>query len=464
MTATEPISHEPLDGHKSEFQSLPTELLRAICSYLPTSSVPSFRLLCVGCAAIGDEYLLPKIHFHVDEKQIARLEAISEHPAIAKNITEFHYHAFLLPFKPLPMSVSKGGFTYGISDASHPDQIPPEKYRAYQKAVIAQKRIMSTRACYKALIRLFARTNSLKSAVFSFSYDDSTWTSITGFYEAWAQDAELHAIGGLVTMIQAMAECSTRLIKFEAGPLSWRAFKSVRLRESLGTMFGASLKELRFCISVHTNGAFDGDQYEQARTYFESSQMLIEFVDSFRNLTTLHLHIDLDHEDLANQHVNWPVELSNIDDGVSIWQCLSDLSLSGIKCGQSELVDFLQRHSSTLQNLALSDICLYKPTDSWCTFLPEVKSSVSLKTAKISGTLTNGQGECWRLAPPEWCKVGMVRKVEKYLLFGGDVPLTRWNMNDEEDTENDDDDDDGDDVSQEEAYGSAGDGDAVMTP
>ncbi|KAI9785347.1 MAG: hypothetical protein M1839_000365 [Geoglossum umbratile] len=64
------------------------------------------------------------------------------------------------------------------------------------------------------------------------------------------------------------------------------------------------------------------------------------------------------------------------------WSRLTSLHLDGFTLDQGRLLDFLRRHSDTLEDLGLSWICL--SNGSWKSLLEGMKSSLSLRTVSIN--------------------------------------------------------------------------------
>lgn len=123
------------------------------------------------------------------------------------------------------------------------------------------------------------------------------------------------------------------------------------------------------------------------------------------------------------------------------WPKLRKLSLSGFSATPDSLASLLAKHSSTLKDLRLRDISWEKDASdapeekkkvplrsiqhcAWPRVLQEIAECLSLERSTASGTLSeNGDVLGWQLDKDD----ELAADVEKYLISGGQCPLTAYN-------------------------------------
>lgn len=101
----------------------------------------------------------------------------------------------------------------------------------------------------------------------------------------------------------------------------------------------------------------------------------------------------IDLESLSVDGCNWSFRISTKHIlGTTTWSHLTSLNFSTATFDQGELLDLLRRHSSTLKDLQLFDICL--TNGSWKILLEGMKSSLLLQVILINDAFEeNNEGE-----------------------------------------------------------------------
>lgn len=80
--------------------SLPPELLREICSYLPLPDLKKCRLLCNSLRFAGEPSLLPILNLTFESSSFDRLKEICQNPLVCSGVRQIHYEISHLVCSP----------------------------------------------------------------------------------------------------------------------------------------------------------------------------------------------------------------------------------------------------------------------------------------------------------------------------------------------------------------------------
>ena len=420
--------------------SFPHELLYKICQYLPTEQIPIFRLLNKQCAAVGVEFLLPHVVYFVSRRQLDRLEAITQHPTIPRYVSQFRFDSALFASEPATYTVFQQIVNRPWAGNPDTEAILQEKYRLYKKALAEQNDMITSHRCYRALKDFFLKCQRLDVVEFAeeYSYVDRGEPSHGMIRLKGPED--VRAAGGLVAMLRALSDAEAKVRDITIAPTTWRVLKSRSLLGDLRPPFTTSVQSLALSLATISDSV--GEDQDEAREYMIKTSALRTLLSGFPNLKEL--QVDMDSADWDDP-MYMPVLFSDIDGGTLCFQHLRQLTLGGMNVEEAMLIAFLERHKTTLRGLSLFDIWLMKIGDSWLTFLPRVRRAVKLEKASITGTLGHHMAaEYWHLEDPIERPRGLSRRLERYLLYGGRLPLSTENNGKEEAFSDSGDDDDED--------------------
>lgn len=140
--------------------------------------------------------------------------------------------------------------------------------------------------------------------------------------------------------------------------------RKFKLRMSTGRYFDETGAELRACRRLMKNGRC-ADLLSQADDHLEKLRDQARFT--------------------------WETKLWPQTDRSRCRPCLAQIDhqsgVVGHRVKEDELVQFLEKHRATLQNLCLHDICL--ATGEWPHALPQMRSSIQLDCCLLEGVLSS---------------------------------------------------------------------------
>jgi hypothetical protein len=116
--------------------------------------IRSLRRLNRACAAVGMEYLLPKVRFFVHNDEVERLETVGKHYDLPKQVTCFAFYGNTLPLKPQEFRFWKESLRTDSLWATHSPKSEVEKrakYNQYLKLIKEQEELVASKRVYTAL-------------------------------------------------------------------------------------------------------------------------------------------------------------------------------------------------------------------------------------------------------------------------------------------------------------------------
>lgn len=228
-----------------------------------------------------------------------------------------------------------------------------------------------------------------------------------------------------------------RIKTFEAKWIDWRFLSNHHILPIMTDVF-KNLTSLHLGISVAGDGAWQlNDTFEEDADYDDFYEFatvlgrkgLSVFLASLMALESLKIQIKPQSQPRALWTMeDGPPMMRHVIPSEQTWPKLRELTLSFMHFTEDEFLDLLLRHRPLLKKLDLRDIMIFK---SWHEFLPKL-SAMRLEEVTVNGSLCGtppgaheyrieGQ-ENWHL----W-ENGLAKKVSKYLVEGGEFPLTDEN-------------------------------------
>jgi hypothetical protein len=176
-------------------------------------------------------------------------------------------------------------------------------------------------------------------------------------------------------------------------------------------------------LDLKTDTLEDQSHFQEIITQGE----MRKFLSQLRMLR--HLSVSA-YSELPEQEVLWfHAPLEHILDTSTTWPYLQSLHLDGIDSSASELLYFLELHSSTLKTLTIRNY--YLLSGSWIQALPEIHEFLSLKRAEIAGAL-EAYNELWLIRIPEFDENCFLAEDLGYWLTHRQIdsafPLTKENL------------------------------------
>jgi hypothetical protein len=242
----------------------------------------------------------------------------------------------------------------------------------------------------------------------------------------------------LNSLLLAIADTGIKLDKLRAGALSWQFFR--QSWERLGKMANACTSLRSIHLILHT-GSREPDIVGTGNTdchrYMAETRAIHYFLGHLQNLETLKVKFDFGpevEEEGAEVKRRFPLRLEHAV-GNTFWPRLTRLDLGCFEVQEEVLLDFLDKHKSTLRFLGLCDVALDRG-GSWFSLLPKVQDMLTLRDAVVFGLLyARGLGavnsEEWHIPFPDgWPRHShaLGNRLTDYLVNGGELPLNRDNM------------------------------------
>ncbi|KAI1352610.1 hypothetical protein F5Y01DRAFT_278942 [Xylaria sp. FL0043] len=467
--------------------SVPVEIVYAICSRLSVDDILNFRLVNKLFADVGAAYMLPEVTFYMHRDDLDRLKTISLHPIFSRHVTSLTYFAGTLDSP----QVSWREFVQDHKRRMRwdgklrkanatPTQLMAE-YRRYSDAVDEQDKLMEGRRdldLLKEVLPRFPRLKELTMSAGNLFYEKCYHTRRK---KPFSEFLETGYMGGahpegkrqMDALLRANAHSPCALTSFRAGSFHWRFFK--RSERELTRMFKplASLTSIELCVSVDPadERVHEGNSLRKCQRVLAKGGMRSMFQHTPR-LESLWVEI-------------LGLEYDTIEKGAAFrdliapgfhWPHLKELVLGGFAGDRTEIMNALLLHKNTLRKLCLRDVTL--TSTSWRKLLPDIRRNLHLEEACICGDIyglhehdsdaegswindpTNLPLEYWGLSVPEIDADDMRDSINMYCRQGGEkypdeVPLSRDVVNRyyreyvrpyfENDEYSDEDDEDGDD-------------------
>ncbi|TGJ88118.1 hypothetical protein E0Z10_g700 [Xylaria hypoxylon] len=382
--------------------NVPHEILYIVCSLLHVNDILSFRLVNKVFAHIGAAYMLREVTCYMYQEDLARLEAISEHPIFSKHVRSLVY--FTLTLK-VPI-VSRGDFV--------------------QKNVDVLEKVLPRFPNLEALTmtsRILANSLVMQSAD----------QPVTGLLLDALLRANAHSRGSLTSL---RAVC-----------VHWTFFN--RSEQELARMF-QPLSNLTL-IEISITLGFDGDMGYCAESLCKFKRVLAKgavrnILKSIQQLESLYI----ENRNLGFGGTGVGVSPSDVIQPGFCWPKLKALGLSGVKGDRTEIMNILLLHKATLQTLRLRDIHL--TSTSWRKLLPDIRKNLCLEEACICGYIWGAfeneadtqdswnhplgiqDTEYWDLSEPEDGSHDMRESINVYCRQGGEnypdeLPLSELVVN-----------------------------------
>ncbi|KAI1261559.1 hypothetical protein F5Y18DRAFT_401637 [Xylariaceae sp. FL1019] len=420
---------------------IPPEIVYVIVSFLDIDSLQSVRLVNRKLAEIGAAYMLPEVTFYMHSEELARLQAIAQHPVFSKHVRSLTYSGHALDSPKVSWREFLRDYKLELRWNSrlkklnyHPNQLLAE-YNKYCDAAAEQDLIMNSEADIALLKDILPRFPKLESM---------TMSSGGRFYEGSHHNTKRHKplddiLRGsafhsldpegsrpLEALLVANAEARCTLKSFRAGFLHWKFFK--RPEWVLRRMFTplANLTSIEISISLDS-GDEETDEFHDHDSLVKCQRVMAKgslrhMLRSMPQLQTICVEfLDMDVDELTKG-----AALADIIAPGFHWPQLQELALGGLSCDRKELMDCLTLHKDTLRILCLRDMAL--KSTSWCKLLPDIRRKMDLADACICGVLygcreTDQFGdealEYWDLSVPEVGDQDMRDSVNVYCRHGG---------------------------------------------
>ena len=453
---------------------LPNEILHMVFEQLtrrhPQRDVARLRLVCKLFADIGNYYLLSEAHLFFKSCKFQQLRQISEHPTISKKVDSLFYEADMLtnyglmqnwkenicvpgwmktvaPEESCPPSTASArderAHSRNLKKAmygpkyTHSETLLRRAYAEYKSHLADQESMRSQDYNLELLKNALMKMPNLKTIEVS---TECCLGRSAGMEQAFkdglsmpygdTETKEGCGVGQLRAILLAAEAARLKLETLTAGSLDWRFFRESS-KQNQGTLqkMQSALRSLRTLkLYISTSSEYDDDMYfddlshvmvPECATYLHEHSHLTDFVTATPDLERLDINFDCDEP-------YPPATLGDIV-GTFQWHSLRVAAFAYISADEDCLVQFFDRHASTLRKLRLDTILL--TTGSWPSLLRSARKTLTLEQAALCGKLSslNPDVQSFYFDLPPGLNSGKKAKieavVEEYLVEGGEGPL-----------------------------------------
>ncbi|KAI1320421.1 hypothetical protein F5Y16DRAFT_389851 [Xylariaceae sp. FL0255] len=381
---------------------VPPEILYVVCSFLSVDDLQNVRLVSKALADIGASYMLPEVTFYMDEKELHRLHAISEHPIFSKHVHSLTYFAmaldnvswreFLIDYKSEVRWDSK--LKGRNIQSAH---LKPE-YDKYLKALHMQDFIMKKELDIDMLREVLKRfpklTKMTMSAGDKFYEGPFEIRRSKGVDDVLRYDASTtlppEGVRPLEALLRANMDAKCALKTLRAGFLHWRFFETPV--ENLTAMFSplANLTHLHLILchkfSAGEELSENDDDDIEVDFIMECQRTLAK--GGLKHVLRLMPQLQVLTIDILSEECEEQLKAATLRDIFDPGFRLSNLKglvLAGVSCDREPLMDFLLLHKNTLQKLCLRNITL--ESTSWRKLLPDIRKNLDLNDVCICDLL-----------------------------------------------------------------------------
>ncbi len=433
---------------------LPTEIKRIIAFHLLSDDpadgeiihIKQLRLVNKDYALVAAEPLFSEIYLMLKPESFERMRQISVHPSYSKLVKSLRYEPdglvkysdyrdwveshpsatrylskneqWQAMLARLTKYTGEHGYEAGCQNyeeqyavAIQSDEWLRSNYNPYQKNFQDQAFIRQREHNRGLFMEAMARLPGLEHVIVNFEYgimkQMAALRKSFPVTDEWSRAAEEKIPQGVMqlrSILLSAQDADTRLKVLRCGEIHWKFF---RLPEADFDRIKSALSHL-----THIEIAIEGSRCHTNK----NNPRLCQFLSVAKNLRILKVQSWTELKDCVGQNT---------------WRFLTSVQIWYLDADEDSLVDFLERHAGTLQDLTLRRVKLLK--GSWLSALPRVREAIKLKTFNIDAlTSVNpaSSGEehwcidCFGFTPLQIAqKEKLGTAIKAYVLNGGDFPL-----------------------------------------
>ncbi|KAI6086312.1 hypothetical protein F4821DRAFT_129009 [Hypoxylon rubiginosum] len=393
--------------------SLPTEVLRNICSCLMRHDAKNFRLVCKAYSAIGAQFALPTNLFaYMTNQDLERLVECSKSEHLARSLLSLEYAPITLASPAVSKQVFKETAKWFYEDGW---PRPAGGYSRYKTLITEQESIVTERKDYQSFRSALPHFSQLRHlTVHCGTYWALQW--LGGHSEEMLQEFRYDqalinpqaGIRHLETLLLALSDTQVCPESLKINHINWHFFN--RVDAQCRTLFqpAANVKHLRFSID---GKAVYGNEDVASCSNLMRTGVLRDYLSILTNLR--HLAIKFDYSEACDSSFERAlgydsrlvVPLTKMIPSEPACAHLTSLSLGAIVCERQDMMQVLLGHKETLRELCLQDIFL--GSTSWIPLLDAMRKELLLTRPYIRWTIAgrweggdrDGQSQLWHLHP-----------------------------------------------------------------
>lgn len=429
-------------------EDLPPEILHLICANLQESGVLSFRLVSRTFAAIRAKHLLDEVAFYLHDSDFTRLKNIAQHDVFRHNVTTLIWNCDQLDGSITP-------YDLWLERAKNSDRMDARYkktpiitrtraewmriYDRYVHTVARQEEMIEKREDFELLNLAICRFPALKSVAINCGgtirrRHFSLYYPFNGLYSHDFRYGEHPGVRQFLAVVVALAGAKTKLKTLRLAGVHWNVCLH---REMLDIV--ANTQSHLTTLQLDLVGYLEPDDeveeeiqnsHRVCRRTLKRTKVLSHFLRRLPRLHSLELAWSCIYMHEI-RHSEFPAEFEDLIEEGYVWKHLRNLTLRGVVAKERLLLQFFELHNKTLRFLEMDTIDL-TAGDSWMRMLPQIQKTLKLRAAWIEGRLfaptrvrEREQWMIWGSADPDET---LGDELEAYLCNGGELPLTRENM------------------------------------
>ncbi|KAI2779936.1 hypothetical protein F4815DRAFT_500009 [Daldinia loculata] len=355
--------------------SLPTEIVHHICSFLDLGSVQQFRLVCKSFSTIGAQYLCVGVRYSVHDP-IQKLMALSSRPHIARGVRKIRYSR-------LPAFLSRlhtGNFFARMANPPMPElghNPHPSFFLGYEYD-------------YLYFLHLLPRFPRLRLIVLDITEPVSDFGKeqpVQFYFENLPTVTP--ASQPLKMLLQALLDRGSSLDGLAVTFLDWGFFDSsdAELMPLFKPIINLKYLELVFSNMYLLSSPHQGRVVRRCNEILKAGAIRKRLA-IFTELRTLNLDFAM-----FTNNPDWGVfkrssSGTSLDDIIPqgfTWSYLHSLRLCQINTERQELMEFLYRHRGTLRKLHFKSIALR--SSSWIVLMTDIRRELNLTEGFMRGKI-----------------------------------------------------------------------------
>lgn len=392
---------------RHQLGSLPAEILDNIGRWLPKSVLGNLRLSNRHCAAVLTQLLVRDIEVMHTLRSMQNLQHLSLHPTLCQYVRSVNY------FSPVLEYMEENDVWQRIFDHLLPEneewptevveevrRISKETQLIYRRLAMEQDAMDRDRTCSLTLAQAASRFTKLQEiSVQTHCYDRTVRPQILAKvdkppraidYDLFAEYDGYQQYQNKDTLhdIALMAAASESLETFKIYDVYWYSLNAnPPLSLSPRAPFHSNLKNISLKFAPWIS-FFDGSGSEHEMGMQQELGKLLARATGLRSLI-LQFERQRSGRDLktgASVPETIPILLENVL-GSTTFEYLHRLEMSNMTSSYSMLVEYLERHASSLRTLSLHDLYLTDGEDGVYLheILPSLHSSLRLEEARLTG-------------------------------------------------------------------------------
>lgn len=444
--------------------NLPSEVGLMVCELMEVKEIRSLRLVSKFNNKLATPFLLSGVQLVFHPDSFERLQAISQHPVLRKQVKALYYEPDMLDkhesqeeweyciahkreINVVPISISVEDFQEYCRRSQKPQHTYSSGqlnagYIRYQELYRSQQNLKRARYGSRELLEAMSHFPNLQDFIMTMaSRIEKSSNYLEHFYAAglkgpFSDFGHGHAVGvpQLQSIYRSAFRSGTKFKSFACGGVSWQLFKATK--KDLAEFASVLSKCHRFRLHLYKRyeepGTL-GSETRQCRRYLANG-CVCDLLSQAERLESLRLLIDQSYSGFGIGLV-FGVDLQNVV-GDYTWSRLSHVSFGGVEASADDLVAFVKRHALSLRSLHLENFSL--TSGQWSTTLPRIRSSFKYTpNVTLEGNLSS-QIPGWRIfdfghtgyeALDEKRFFDRRRSVEEWFKNDGDCPLVeKWSL------------------------------------